>query len=153
MHSRLFLALGFFALTIIPSSVLAQSASPYRIDLIVEADTTVPAFYNGRSLPTNGSTVTVTALPSFKQGVSPTSYLYIWDINGRIQNGGTPVKTNSFSFTPTLENEVRVGVTITNQGGTKLAESSQIVTLVDTEVHFYEKNPLRGLIPKTLLGV
>lgn len=152
MYSRLFLALGFFVLVLAPSSVLAQSASSYRVDLIVEADTAVPPFYQGKALPTNGSEVTVTALPSFKGLVSPNNYRYVWSVNGKKQNSGLAVANNSFAFTPTLQNEVIVGVTVTSANGTKLAEASEVITLVDPEVHFYEKNPLRGLIPKTLLS-
>lgn len=118
---------------------------PNRVDLIIEADTTVPAFYNGRRLPSTGSAVTATAFVFTKEKLSPDEYVYAWKLNNKTQNGGGSKGENSFSFIPEFEREVLLSVDVFDRSGKLIASKSQIIPIVKPELYFYEKNPLRGL--------
>ena len=45
---------------------------------------------------------------------------------------------------------IPVQVDVVNNYGKVLASQSQTITIVSPEIHFYEKNPLRGLLHKAL---
>lgn len=133
--------------TLLNGAVLQVSKTiiPNRVDIAISADTAVPPFYEGRSLPTSGSLVTATALTFTKANKSPKEYVYVWKINGKTQNGGGVLGENSISFTPAFENNVFVTVDVFDRSGAQVASKSISVPVVKPEIAFYEKNPLRGL--------
>lgn len=149
MYSRFVLLFFLCVVAATPFYAFGQTGE-MRVDMLVTAQTKIPPFYSGHTLPSNGSTITVTALPIRSNTVSPASFRYVWKIDGKTQNGGTPSKSNSFSFTAPLANEVLVSVAIIDYRDKTLATQSQKVTLVAPEIYFYEKNPLQGLIFKSL---
>jgi len=125
-------------------------ANPYRIDLIAEADTTVPWFYKGRALPSSGSAIKVTALVFKDNGPSSNAYSYIWKVDGKVQNGGALWGNNTLTYTPNFETEVSVSVDILDKSGAVLSSESLQIPIVEPELYFYEVNPLRGLSQKAL---
>jgi hypothetical protein len=122
---------------------LEKTVSPVRTDLIVNPKTHVPVFYKGRKEPGPESVVGVTALV-FSGSPKGGAYTYLWNIDGRNQNGGVPQTSNMVTFETGFKNEIPVVVAVYRDGQI-IDETSTIVSTVDTEVHFYEKNPLRGL--------
>jgi hypothetical protein len=128
-------------------TVLEESYAfnPYRVDLIVSAETTVPAFYKGRPLPSSGSAITAKAL-IFNNGVQiGDSYSYVWKVNGKVQNGGAKTSDNSLSFATNFEKTVSLSVDIYNSNGSRIASEVKTIPIVDPELYFYERNLLRGL--------
>lgn len=115
-----------------------------RVDLLVEADTVVPPFYKGRSLPSSGSNVQATALVFTKPQQPQNAFVYVWKLNGQIQNGGGVLGDNTFSFTPSFEDRATLEVSVLGKDGVVIAQDSQIIPIVKPELVFYEKNPLRG---------
>jgi hypothetical protein len=113
--------------------------SPIRIDLFMDAKTQTPHFYNGASLPTNGSTFSVSALV-FKSNIQLNGLSYLWSINGKPQSSAPIKARSSMSFTPSFEENVLVSA-----ANRKIASKSQGIPIVKPEVYFYENNPLRGL--------
>ena len=120
---------------------------PVRIDLLVEADTLTPSFYAGRPLPSNGSTVRVTAIPFTGTPKPATSYSYRWTIGDTVQNGGSQYGKNSITFVPGFEQEVHVSVDVIDTNGTTIGSASTYVPISKPELHFYEVNPLSGESP------
>ena len=118
---------------------------PVRIDLLIEADTLTPAFYRGRSLPTSGSTVRVTALPFTGDGSTPSAFSYTWEVGEDVIAGGSRQGKNTVTFTPDFERAERVTVTVIDQSGTTIASRSIAIPINEPELYFYEVNPLRGL--------
>lgn len=125
---------------------------PTRIDMIVTADTLTPAFYKGRALPSNGSVVTVTALPFVEGGASLSSLSYLWKVNGTVQNGGEQRGKNTFVYVPEFEDEAVVSVDVIDTNGAVIAGKSIVVPIYEPELHFYEINPLRGMASHALIS-
>ena len=126
------------------SEVRKTIATP-RVDMHVYADTYTPAFYAGRALPSSGSTVHATAMVFGATGNTTDTYIYRWRLNGNTLQGGIALSTNTISFTPNFEDELVLQVEVLTRAGVVIAQKTQKVPVVEPEVHFYEKNPLRGL--------
>ena len=119
--------------------------TPKRVDLIVTANTLVPPFYKGRSLPSSGSTITATAFV-FSGGASVTNaYSYLWKVNGKAQTNTAGKGNSTFTFTPNFEKNILLSVDVQDQQGKIVAQKSQSIPIVQPELYFYEQNPLRGL--------
>lgn len=129
---------------------VSRTISPYRIDLVVNANTYTPYFYAGRKLPSSGSDVTVRALV-FKNNTQVQSGLsYLWKVGNSVQNGGAVQGADMLSFSPSFETEIVVSVDIVNTQGEVLGHETRVIPLAEPELYFYERNPLRGLLPTAL---
>lgn len=109
-----------------------------EVDIFVEAETYAPYFYRGRSEPTSGNRVKLIAMPIGLNG-SSSDLTYHWSINGQnlASNSQTAI------FIAPIGNTFTARVTIT-KGGVKWAEKSEMITMSDPVVLFYEDNALRG---------
>ncbi len=125
---------------------ISKNVTPYRVDLLVEANTLAPHFYKGRHLPSSGSYVRVVAIPfTTSNSSTPNTYSYLWKVDGEVVNGGSQYGKNSVSFRSNFERAVEVSVDIFDQDGTLLASKTSTIGIVDPEIHFYEVNPLSGI--------
>lgn len=127
------------------------SLSPYRVDLLISADTTVPAFYAGRPLPSSGSTILAKAIIFYNGVQVGDSYSYIWKVNGKVQSGGAQYSNNDLSFKTNFEDKVTLSVDVYNSNGVVVAHESKIIPIAEPELYFYERNPLRGLSTQAML--
>lgn len=123
---------------------VTQKIIPNRIDIVIESDTVVPPFYGSRALPSSGSAMRATALVFTKKQSPGSAFTYTWSIGGTVQNGGRG-SGNTLSFSTGFEKEVAVSVTVHDTQGNIVGRTSRIVAIAEPELHFYEKNPLRGL--------
>lgn len=139
-------------ITLTTGQILEETfiASPYRVDLIIDAETLTPAFYNGRNLPSSGSTITATALVFNNDKDITDNFSYLWKVNNKTQNGGSLYGQNTLDFKPSFEYKMNVSVDIFNSEGTRVAGETVIVPIVEPELYFYEQNPLRGLLGTAL---
>ena len=114
------------------------------VEVMVEADTRVPAFYQGRAEPAPGSTLRLVAIPQLTatSSASTSTLKYRWRVASRPLDTNESVATVE---TSQLSNKLTVGVQVFNDSGALLASNEQVVLLSDPEVVFYEDNPLRGL--------
>ena len=119
--------------------------TPVRLDILIEADTRVPSFYKGRSIPASGGQMQVTALPFTGEPRSAESYSYTWRVGETVQSGGSRFGKNSISLTADFQKQIRVSVDVIDVDGTMVTSESVFVPLADPELHFYEINPLRGM--------
>lgn len=125
---------------------VTTTVRPVRIDMLVEADTLTPAFYVGRSLPSSGSAVRVTALPFTGSGQNSDQFSYSWKVGEDNINGGAArPEQNSVTFTPAFDTATRVQVTVLDSDGVTIATRTLVIPIVKPELHFYEINPLRGI--------
>ena len=145
---RVFIILTLvYACILSPQHALGQTTNiPNRVDILVNANTSVPSFYLGHRLPSSGSTITLTALPSIQNTISPKSYRYLWKRDGKVQNGGISSALNTFSFSTTLELRVTVSVDVVDANGRTVVSNTQLIPIVTPEIYFYEQNPLQGLL-------
>lgn len=152
-----FLTFVAFAFLVIPSLVLAQSpflipipgpqnltelyssVPTIDIDLIIEANTYVPYFYQGRREPAAGSSVRATAL-TLSNEITPTSYT--WRVGGQSFTSSVPY----LDFVmPQAGGDLSVSVTAVDGSGHRLGSATQSIRPVTPQVLFYENNELRGL--------
>ena len=141
-------SLQVLAITTLPNgSVLRaqDTITPIRVDILIEADTRVPAFYKGRAIPAIGGSVQLTALPFTGANRSAESYAYTWRVGDTVQGGGSRFGQNSISFTADFQKQIQVSVDVIDTDGTILSSESIYVPLADPELYFYEINPLRGM--------
>jgi hypothetical protein len=131
------------------TTTLTKTITPIRIDIIVEANTLVPPFYKGRSLGSSGSSLKATALV-FGKNIDSRSLRYSWKTDGIIENELLGAGNNTFFFTPQLQKEVSLTVSVLSSQNTILGKKTISIPVAEPEVYFYERNPLRGLSTRAL---
>ncbi len=141
------------ARTTLPNGVQLHTKAtidPVRVDMLIEADTIAPSFYKGRTIPTVGSVVQVTALPFTDTAKAPTAFAYTWKVKGKVVGGGSRFGKNAISFNSGFGKNIPVAVDIYDSAGKHIASESIIVPLAEPELHFYEMNPLRGMSERVM---
>lgn len=120
---------------------LQKALVPQYVDLIVEPQTRVPSHYQGRALPSVGSTVNVTAVTS---DPAPTQNLtYTWRLNGVALSSGPVRGQAQVSFTMPVGGGT-LEVLIESTAGVVGAQNVQLMN-TDPFLHFYSYNSLYGL--------
>lgn len=138
--------------------VVTKSVSPSILDIIIEANTLVPAFYKGRALPIQESNIRIIAIPHLYGVTKTENLIYKWKYNQKVLFGGPVTGLASIPFTMPLTRKNILSVTVLDTEGTELLKKNIVLTPVKPELHFYENNPLRGLSrralsnPYTLIG-
>lgn len=120
--------------------------TPAEVDLLWEADTTVPPFYRGKALPTARGTVRVAAFPRFgKKESDPSEYFYEWyyDYTKKVGEG----LARSSALIPTAKEGVRTNVTVKvrTQDRSAAATGMLMFPTVAPKVVMYERDPLMGV--------
>lgn len=120
-------------------SEVYKSTPNIDIDLIIEANTYVPYFYQGRREPAAGSSLRATAL-TLGASIIPTSYL--WEVGGQKFTSSVPY----LDFVmPQISGDLLISVTAVDVSGRRLGSASQSIRPATPKVLFYENNELRGL--------
>lgn len=124
--------------------------APVRVDMLIEADTIVPAFYAGRALPSSGSTIRVTAIPFADSSRSPNTYSYTWRVGSTVVGGSSMYGKNSVTFSSGFDRNMNVSVDILDSNGSLITTERVNVPIFDPELHFYEVDPLAGLLERAI---
>ena len=142
VHISILGSLCIAALGMSAGNALAQSTN--SVDVIVEALTTTPAFYQGRALPSREASIRITAIPHIQDSGDADSYVYHWKQNDRTLFGGP---LNGANTVLTTMPEIREGVfsvSVQNTASQVLATGEVTIESTEPELYFYESNPLRG---------
>ena len=132
-----FLAL---VLLLIPTFASAQS-----VDLLWQGETYTPPFYQGRSLWSTESSVTIFAL-AHNLG-SRNSLNYKWTKNGTILGSLSGVGKNTLSIRDTIISRPQtIKVEIISVNGSVLASAQTNLTPTPSMITVYENNPLYGFM-------
>lgn len=123
---------GICSFVVFPLCVYAQS-----VDIVIEADTLAPSFYQGRHEPTAGSVMRAIAIVD---GAQPETYTYRWDIDGRIYSDDAVV-----AFPAPFGSPFRIRVDVLDQNGSSVMFEERFVSLSESDVVFYTNNLLRGM--------
>ncbi len=120
---------------------------PMEVDIIVEAPTTAPYFYEGRRVPTVGTQARVVAIPHIydERGVRiPASQLsYSWTLNNRLTKaaqGDTVLETQLSPIGDSL-----VTLSIDAVGSTAHFETHFAIPLAAPSLSFHHIDPKRGM--------
>lgn len=122
---------------------------PTVVDLILEAQTYVPSFYEGRALPGRTSNLHAIAVVNDGGTLPDSAYTYRWTLGDDVVFGGPVLGKNSISFPmPLYSNDLTVEVI--NPSGKLVARNTMKLQDVPAELYFYEWSPLRGLYRKAV---
>ena len=128
--------------------------TPSSVNMIWEADTSVPPLYKGKALYSGGSNLKVVAFPSIVSGgksVSPSSLSYQWTVNDTPAPQQSGLGRNTLSFTgDQLQPQEDVAVTVYS-GPTQVGFGEVIIPASTPQILIYDKDPLRGMLLDTAL--
>ncbi len=125
---------------------------PVQIDLITEASTYVPDFYQGRALPTSGSPVRFTAVVNDGTETPNASYVFKWTLGENVLFGGPKKGGESVEVEmPQYDDEI-LSVEIIKDTGETVGELHTFLKTNQPELHFYEHSPLRGLREREIVS-
>lgn len=120
-----------------------NSTDSPQLSVIVESDTYVPYFYEGRREPSPGNTIRLVVVASDM----PTVANYNWQIGDQYLTTQTPYTSVQ---APLLNDNVLVKVKAFDSVGRILAEHQEYITLSTPHVLFYENSLLYGHSQKAL---
>lgn len=123
--------------------------TPSTINLIWEANTTVPPLFAGKALYSPGSTLRVVAFPTvITKGarVAAQSLSYQWSLNGTPNTSLSGLGKFAISFKgDQLQNGEAVSVDV-YLGSAKVGHGELVVPSSNPQILFYAKDPLRGVL-------
>lgn len=123
---------------------------PSDINILWEADSLVPLFYQGKARATAGSTLKLSAIPYITNQsgkIEPDDKLYYdWYINGVFAKefSGKGKKTIPIP-TKQDENQVKISLKVLNGTKDRGAKKELSIYLNKPEIIFYEQKPLEGV--------
>jgi hypothetical protein len=124
-----------------------------RVDLVWEAESSVPPFYKGKALIAQYGNVKVVAFPHIgtnASAVSPSTLIYTWKKNGRVLGTKSGYGKNVLYLDRTDTGDLStVSVTVSNQDKTLTIGSEVTLTPTEPKVIPYVYNPAYG----TLLNI
>jgi hypothetical protein len=124
---------------------------PSLVDLIYEANSYVPPFYQGKSLNPNQGRVSVTAIPELIDAsgakVPAQNIIYTWKKDGEVQQAASGFGKNVFVFTGTIPiKDSLISVNASNLDSSIFAAKQIKIPSVYPKIIFYENNPTYGLM-------
>lgn len=120
-----------------------------KVDVVLEADTTVPLLYKGKPLPTPQGSVRAIALLHGFDGDAIT-YGYDWRLDNNSLYGG-PVQSKQFTeFTVPAFGRHRLSVQVYDRRGTLIGGGGVEVAPAQPELYFYEERALGGVSMRAL---
>ncbi len=128
-----------------PSLSATITIVPTSIDIIIEADTHVPSFYNGRALPSSLAPIRVIAVVHDITGSDKSEYSYKWSEDATVLMGGPVKGKNVLYYTMPQFADSELSVEVINGKGVSIGKKVIPVDPVEPELHFYEYSSLRGL--------
>ena len=127
---------------------------PSAVNLVWEADTSVPPFYRGKALYSGGSQVRVVAFPNIVvngKTFAASSLSFQWTLDGDPLPSQSGLGKNSLTFTGSqLQPEEDVSVDV-YYGASKVGQGSVAIPATVPQLLLYDKDPLRGLLLDTAL--
>lgn len=129
----------------------AVTVNPVWLDVIIEPQTRVPAFYSGRALPSSGSTVNATALIN-GGATTPGNLMYTWRVNNQVLNGGSVRGKNNVSFTMPQGQYATLNLEVRSVSGETIARRIFDIQSAKPDISFYEVSTLYGMNERAITG-
>jgi len=134
---------------IVGNIVIQKNIKPVYLDVIIEPQTRTPDFYQGRSIPSESSTINATALLS-GNGFRNSDLMYVWKVNNKVIDGGALRGRNQVSFTTPIGNSFVLSVEVSELDGTVITSRNIILPSVKPTLLFYEVSALFGVSEKAI---
>jgi hypothetical protein len=124
---------------------------PADIDLVWQAMSYVPPFYQGKALYPHQGLITFTAVPnvSTDKNVAKSlgSYIYTWKKDGDVLGDFSGYGKNTFTLRGTIISRAfTIQVNVSSTDGVSLGSASATIKPISPQVAFYENNPLLGVL-------
>ncbi len=124
---------------------------PVDIDILWQATSYVPPFYQGKALYPHQGLITLTAVPNVSANgniaKSIGSYIYTWKKDGDVLGDFSGYGKDTFTLRGTIiSRPFTIEVDVSSTDGASLGSASVLVNPQVTQVAFYEKNPLLGVL-------
>ena len=134
------------------TEVFSTIITPVYLDIIIEPQTHVPGFYQGRALPSAGSQVKGIALLNNGKPLG-NNYSYLWRINDEVLSGGPQNQGNVVLFKMPMGSNSTISLQVSGVSGEVIARRTILLPATKPQLHFYEINPLLGLRNKSLTNL
>lgn len=118
-----------------------------EVDLLWEAQTLTPVWYQGKALPTPGSKIRISAFPRLFN-TSPENLIYQWKKNYEPVVSSSGLGKRFIEFTLPMDDPYardKIEVEVSNLTKTISAKKSIQIEARDFKLLFYENNPLEGI--------
>lgn len=124
---------------------------PAEVDLIYEAETTVPPLYRGKALYSDQSFVRIIAVPQFTNSagtkIAPENLTYTWSVDGKVIPSESGYGKYLLYYKGQLiSRPVQISVVVSPTNSDQSAKGSLVLNPQDGQVFVYEKNPIYGTI-------
>ena len=134
--------------TVVNKTIVIQ---PADIDLLWQASSYVPQFYQGKALYPHQGLITFTAVPNVSADKSVSkvmgSYIYTWKKDGDVLGDFSGYGKNTFSLRGTIiSRPFTMQVDVRSTDGVSLGSASVTITPRSPEIAFYENDPLLGVL-------
>lgn len=134
------------------SMTVRKTVTPIFLDIVVEPQTRTPSFYQGRALPSIGSTINATALMA-GYSTPMNDLLFTWRVNNTVIDGGSLRGKNKISFPTPLGQLILLTLDVSKTSGEVVFRKTIEVLSVKPVVHFYETSTLYGMKNKPLTAL
>lgn len=125
------------------------SFNPSQIELVWEADTTIPPLYAGRALPSPGARVKIVAFPSVVvsgKKISPTSLSYQWSVNGSAKPQSSGTGRNVFLLESNQLHQSALIALDVYSNSIPMGRAEAVIPFVSPLLVLYERDPLQGIL-------
>lgn len=145
-----FTRLPIFILTIVtlfPFVATAQTQPTLSVDLLWEANTYVPSFYQGHTLVASESTVRAIAIPYIGNSIVPKNNLFFtWSKDGVQDLPQSGQGKNVYTFTSAKKyGKVNIAVSVSSGGTSPRTEARITIPTIEPRVVLYPFDSTRGI--------
>lgn len=130
-------------------TVISKVLKPIWLDIIIEPQTHVPEFYQGRSLPSVGCNVVAKALLS-DTSLDKSKLMYKWEINSKVIGTGAIKGQSVILYETPVGNSSILSVTISDLNENVIAYRAISIPAVKPKILFYKVNTLLGISNKII---
>jgi hypothetical protein len=124
---------------------------PADIDLLWQATSYVPPFYQGKALYPHQGLITFTAIPNVSADKSITkslgSYIYTWKKDNDVLGSFSVYGRDTFSLLGTIiSRPFTIEVDVSSTDGVSLGSASATINPIPPQIALYENDPLLGVL-------
>lgn len=124
---------------------------PAEVDLVWNADTYTPPFYQGRAIYTAGSSLSVSAISNFinasGEQLDPKTLFYRWYQDGQLLSSRSGLGRQTLNIAGrVVTRPMRIKVEVSTANGSISASQETIIVTFQPDVFIYEKSPTLGLL-------
>lgn len=130
-------------------TVISEQINPLWLDIILEPQTHVPEFYQGRALPSVGSLVVAKAIVS-DSSLDKSKLMYEWKINSTVLGTGATRGQSGVIYETPIGSRSTLSLKISDLDGNVIASRAISVPSVKPKVQFYKVNTLLGINNQTI---